>query len=115
MGQDLFYPPNVGGWSEGRAWLGSRNVVARANFASALAAGQLWHPAREPDLAHLLQRHGADASQKAGAEWLMMLLWGKSNSSMIEPLAASAMPLGSSRPWSKFVAHLMAQPEHHLA
>jgi uncharacterized protein (DUF1800 family) len=25
MGQELFYPPNVGGWSGGRAWLGSRH------------------------------------------------------------------------------------------
>ncbi len=23
MGQELFYPPNVGGWPEGRSWLGS--------------------------------------------------------------------------------------------
>ncbi len=35
MGQDLFYPPNVGGWNEGRSWLSSRTIVARSNFASA--------------------------------------------------------------------------------
>jgi uncharacterized protein (DUF1800 family) len=41
MGQDLFYPPNVGGWTGGRDWLGSRYVVARANFARALVEGRL--------------------------------------------------------------------------
>jgi len=39
MGQDLFYPPNVGGWADGRGWLTSRSVVARANFAAALVEG----------------------------------------------------------------------------
>ena len=39
MGQDLFYPPNVGGWAGGRRWLTSRSVVARANFAAALVEG----------------------------------------------------------------------------
>jgi hypothetical protein len=40
LGQDLFYPPNVGGWSGGRSWLTARSVVGRANFASALVTGQ---------------------------------------------------------------------------
>jgi uncharacterized protein (DUF1800 family) len=40
MGQDLFYPPNVGGWPGGRAWLSSRGLVARANFATALVEGR---------------------------------------------------------------------------
>ena len=34
LGQDLFYPPNVGGWLGGRSWLSSRSLVGRANFAS---------------------------------------------------------------------------------
>ncbi len=39
MGQDLFEPPNVGGWPGGAAWVSSRNLIARANFAAALAEG----------------------------------------------------------------------------
>ncbi len=39
MGQDLFYPPNVGGWAGGRSWLSSRGMIARMNFATALAFG----------------------------------------------------------------------------
>ncbi len=39
MGQDLFDPPNVGGWPGGRAWITSRAIVARANYAAALVSG----------------------------------------------------------------------------
>lgn len=39
MGQDLFDPPNVGGWPGGRAWIHTRGLVARANYAGALAGG----------------------------------------------------------------------------
>src|SRR5262249_48076092 len=39
LGQDLFYPPNVGGWTGGRSWLSSRSLIGRANFASALVEG----------------------------------------------------------------------------
>ena len=41
QGQDLFYPPNVGGWPGGRSWLEPRALVRRANFAAALVAGRL--------------------------------------------------------------------------
>jgi uncharacterized protein (DUF1800 family) len=41
MGQELFAPPNVAGWNGGRTWLTSRSVVARMNFAAALAEGEL--------------------------------------------------------------------------
>jgi uncharacterized protein (DUF1800 family) len=39
MGQDLLDPPNVGGWPGGRAWISSRALIARANYASALVEG----------------------------------------------------------------------------
>jgi uncharacterized protein (DUF1800 family) len=39
MGQDLFDPPNVGGWPGGRAWVHTRGLIARANYAAALVAG----------------------------------------------------------------------------
>jgi uncharacterized protein (DUF1800 family) len=40
LGQDLFEPPNVGGWPGGRSWLNARSLVARANFAAALVEGR---------------------------------------------------------------------------
>lgn len=50
LGQELFFPPNVGGWPGGRAWLTGRAIVARANFATALALGRLGSPSSPPDL-----------------------------------------------------------------
>ncbi len=40
LGQELFEPPNVGGWPGGRAWLTTRSLVGRANFAAALVEGR---------------------------------------------------------------------------
>jgi len=40
LGQELFEPPNVGGWPGGRAWLTPRSLVGRANFAAALVDGR---------------------------------------------------------------------------
>jgi uncharacterized protein (DUF1800 family) len=40
MGQELFDPPNVGGWPPGRAWIHTRAVIARSNFALALTSGR---------------------------------------------------------------------------
>ncbi len=36
MGQTLFYPPNVAGWSGGATWLNSQTMLTRENFAGAL-------------------------------------------------------------------------------
>lgn len=58
MGQELFYPPNVGGWSGGRTWLSTRTVIGRANYAAALMSGQLHNPVWKPDLESLFDEHG---------------------------------------------------------
>jgi uncharacterized protein (DUF1800 family) len=40
LGQELFEPPNVGGWPGGRAWLTPRALVGRANFAASFVEGR---------------------------------------------------------------------------
>jgi uncharacterized protein (DUF1800 family) len=58
LGQDLFYPPNVGGWSGGRAWISAGSMIGRANYAAALAGGGL-HADRKPlDALGMARRHG---------------------------------------------------------
>ncbi len=39
MGQELFAPPNVKGWPGGKSWLNTATLLARHNFAQALALG----------------------------------------------------------------------------
>src|SRR5262249_55257493 len=41
LGQDLFQPPNVGGWPGGRHWISGQTMIGRANFAAALVGGRL--------------------------------------------------------------------------
>jgi uncharacterized protein (DUF1800 family) len=58
LGQDLFYPPNVGGWTGGRAWLTTGVVISRANYAAALVKGELAAAGRPLDALALARRHG---------------------------------------------------------
>jgi uncharacterized protein (DUF1800 family) len=39
LGQNLFDPPNVGGWPGGRDWINPRSMILRSNFAAALVGG----------------------------------------------------------------------------
>src|SRR5262249_38548548 len=39
IGQDIFDPPNVGGWPPGRAWIHTRAMIARANYVAGLIGG----------------------------------------------------------------------------
>jgi uncharacterized protein (DUF1800 family) len=40
MGQTLFEPPNVAGWPQGTNWFSTSTMLARTNFAAALAGNQ---------------------------------------------------------------------------
>ena len=68
LGQDLFRPPNVGGWNGGRSWLTSRTIVARSNFAASLVAGELRAPASPPHLEQFAKRMG----DSSGFEQLLL-------------------------------------------
>jgi uncharacterized protein (DUF1800 family) len=58
LGQDLFYPPNVGGWAGGRDWLTTQAIIGRANYAAALAEGKLSARRVPLDGIALARRHG---------------------------------------------------------
>jgi uncharacterized protein (DUF1800 family) len=58
LGQDLFYPPNVGGWKGGRAWLTTQGIIGRANYAAALVEGRLWVRPTPLDGLALAKKHG---------------------------------------------------------
>ncbi|MEX2120571.1 MAG: DUF1800 domain-containing protein [Pirellulales bacterium] len=78
LGQELFYPPNVGGWPGGRSWLSPRTMIARVRFASELAEGRLRHPAGPPDVAALARQHGFGHSTEQVLDFLDRLLFGGS-------------------------------------
>jgi uncharacterized protein (DUF1800 family) len=77
MGQDLFYPPNVGGWSGSRAWLSTRTTIARANCLAALIAGSLNTPTRPPDLDALVQRNYGQQDALERTHFFSRLVFGR--------------------------------------
>ncbi len=76
MGQDLFYPPNVGGWSGGKDWLSAQYVIARANFATALAQGRLAGSGEAAQFERLCQSHGFEQSPEGFLKLVEQLLLG---------------------------------------
>jgi uncharacterized protein (DUF1800 family) len=76
LGQDLFYPPNVGGWPGGRAWLSTRSVIGRHNYAVSLLGGaDVGLPAPVDALA-LARRHGRAGSLEGALTFHAELLLG---------------------------------------
>ncbi len=61
LGQDLFQPPNVGGWPGGRQWVSAQSMVGRANFAAGLVRGTLARDRRAFDAVAWARRHGRGA------------------------------------------------------
>jgi hypothetical protein len=47
MGQTLFEPPDVNGWDLGPGWFTSGGMLARMNFAAALAGNQRFNLVRD--------------------------------------------------------------------
>jgi uncharacterized protein (DUF1800 family) len=76
MGQGLFYPPNVGGWPGGRAWLSPLALLGRSNLAADLVAGRLVQPAAPLDLLGLARRYERDGNRDEVAGFLTDLILG---------------------------------------
>jgi uncharacterized protein (DUF1800 family) len=114
MGQTLFAPPNVGGWPEGRSWLSSRSVVARSNFAVALADGRLWNAMNPPDLARCIGQSPPTGDARSEFEKLAELLWGEAPPDAL-PAAHAAASETPSKPLSAALVALLSHPEAQLA
>jgi hypothetical protein len=117
LGQDLFYPPNVGGWPGGRSWLTTRSVTGRANYASALVEGVRVGRPGPMDAVTLAQRHGHSRDRDSLVAFYMNLLLGREQSSEgSDRLAQAFAPGNDSDPvWSrKAVAVILAMPEAQL-
>ena len=111
LGQNLFFPPNVGGWPGGRAWLTGRAVVGRANFAAALAGGKLNADARPPDLAALAARVAPGVAGPALLDPLGRLLLGRP----VPPATAESLwPADAPDPLNHAVALLLGRPEAQI-
>jgi len=118
LGLDLFYPPNVGGWNGGRAWLTTRTVLGRANFAAALVHGELNLSPVAPDLQTLARQAGRSSSlNESLAFFNELLLEGRAGkaamSSILKKVRSSAANDRAALP--NAVALLLCEPEASLA
>lgn len=105
LGQDLFRPPNVGGWTGGRSWLSSRTIIGRANFAAALVEGNLRAPARPPqfdDLAEKLKSSKASSDVRAFESLLLSVPCQNQDTAELKRL-------------DQIVVHLLSCPQAYLA
>jgi uncharacterized protein (DUF1800 family) len=111
MEQDLFYPPNVGGWPGGRGWLSTRAILARSNCMAALSLGELNSPPRPPDLDQLAVRHYGAQTAADAARCLSRLLYGRVLEDVLQNVRPA--PDGQAALTQSLLA-LLTSPQTHL-
>ncbi len=116
LGQDLFYPPNVGGWPGGRAWLSSRWLIGRANFAVALVEGPSLGISAPLDLSELTAGQGKHGDLDGVVSATSNLVLGSEPPAPLREAIARAA--GSKSSQSDLLRHavtlILASPEAQL-
>jgi uncharacterized protein (DUF1800 family) len=118
LGQDLFYPPNVGGWPGGRHWISPQTMIGRANYAAALVEGRLSRGAQEFDALALAKRHGRDGDLDAVLGFYAELLVGAAPSPAWQNRLRASLGAGASLTADtarRAVILILACPEAQLA
>jgi uncharacterized protein (DUF1800 family) len=114
LGQDLFDPPNVGGWPGGRSWLSARSLIGRASYVTALVGAEGIGRERALEPIALARRHGRGSSRRETLSFLTELLLGlEPDTRWIERLDQA---LGGSAAWNeelarRAVVQILAAPE----
>jgi uncharacterized protein (DUF1800 family) len=117
LGQDLFYPPNVGGWPGGRTWLTTRSLIGRANYAAALVEGKLVGRPGPMDTLTLAKRHGYGKDRDTMIDFYTTLLLGTEPTAGQRDRVTAALGSGDDagpETIRKVVALILAMPEAQL-
>jgi uncharacterized protein (DUF1800 family) len=117
LGQDLFYPPNVGGWPGGRAWLSTRSIIGRHNLAMALVGGNEVGLLGPFDALGLARRHGRATDLETLVGFYAELLLGRLPSTPWRDRIIAALGAKSAlepRTARTAVALILASPEAQL-
>jgi uncharacterized protein (DUF1800 family) len=114
LGQDLFYPPSVGGWPGGRSWLTTRALIGRANYAASLVDGTRVGRPTAMDALALPRRHG---EKDVVAFYTLLLLGTEPAPAWRARLAAGmeAKGLEEAERARRMVALMLAIPEAQLS
>ncbi|HUP81117.1 MAG TPA: DUF1800 domain-containing protein [Pirellula sp.] len=115
LGQDLFHPPNVFGWPEGREWIHTRSVLARHGFADAIVAGKLHQSAHSPLICeHLATQHGFSNKREQVLEFYGLLISNQSNAVMRYGDGADIKTTEHDQ-LCRVVLRILADPENQLS
>jgi hypothetical protein len=117
-GQDLFHPPNVGGWPGGRTWVNSRGLIARSNYVAALLEGPPAGRAVAFDPLALARRHGRARDLETAVAFSAELLLGSPPAPAWRGRLLAALgpkPLLSAKTLRRAVQLILASPEAQLA
>lgn len=117
LGQDLFYPANVGGWPGGRNWMSTRTAIGRHNYAAALIEGQ---PVGRPAIQALdfTRRHGPTWELDAIITFYAHLLTGADPESAWRDRILGTLgpnPTIDERNLRRMISLMLASPEYQLA
>ena len=115
LGQDLFNPPNVGGWPEGREWLTGKSIIARTRFASALVDGRSIGLPAPIDASAMARAQGRTTSFDAIADAASTLLHGSTLSLQERRRLAPMISDQTPESLRRAVASVVASPESQLA
>jgi uncharacterized protein (DUF1800 family) len=118
LGQDLFAPPNVGGWPGGRAWVSGQAAIARANYAAALVAGRLSRGGQPLDALALAHKHGRGKDLDDLLNFFGELLCGAAPGSAWRDRVSAGLgpkPALTAESARRATALMLASPEMQLA
>jgi len=120
LGQNLYHPPTVKGWTGGRHWINSATMVGRYNLASALLQGSGPY-ADELSPPGVAQKHGRSTFESAARFLVGLFLQDDLDSNVYDTLLKTAQtadgagnddPAGLLR---RFAHAVITLPEFHLA
>ncbi len=120
IGQNLYHPPTVKGWTGGRHWLNSATMVGRHNLALALLQGS-WPYADTLNPWAVAKKHGCSTPESAARFLLDLFLQGDLGPDVRDALlktiqtpagAGGDDPAGVVR---RFAHKIVTLPEFHLA
>lgn len=115
IGLDLFYPPNVGGWSGGKSWLSTRSLIARTNYAKAIVDGHLCSPTKPLNLLELVNKYDSSGALQSHSRWLAMALCNNTEAGPIQAASRNAdAEVDPEAKLAKTVIAILTQPQAHL-
>ncbi len=106
-GQDVFDPPNVGGWPGGKQWIHTRSLIARSNYSAALVTGPGSGRNIPYDPVAHAKKHGFGVSAAEVLTFHHRLLFGT------DPTADAMRRLEALAP-AKMVTALLSSPEAQI-